>query len=48
MRSRERNLRSDLIGADIGKLLPVIDEAGVILPAHDNAFELLTAAGREP
>lgn len=48
MRSRERNLRSDLIGADIGKLLPVIDEAGSDSACLDNAFELLTAAGREP
>ncbi len=47
MRSREPNLRSDLLGADIAKILPVIDENGSDSACLDNALELLTTSGRD-
>ena len=47
MRSRERNLRSELLGDDIGKLVPVIDETGSDSACLDNALELLATAGRD-
>lgn len=47
MRARERNLRSELFGSDITKLIPVIDETGSDSACLDNALELLTAGGRD-
>jgi len=46
MRARERNLRSDLFGADIEKLLPIIDERGSDSACLDNTLELLVQGGR--
>jgi glutamate synthase (NADPH) large chain len=46
MRARERILSSELFGADIDKLKPIIDEGGSDSASIDNAFELLTLAGR--
>ncbi len=46
MRSRERNLHSDLFGDDLAKTLPVIAEGGSDSACLDNALELLTNAGR--
>jgi glutamate synthase (NADPH/NADH) large chain len=47
MKSRERDLASKLFGDDIKKILPVLDETGSDSASLDNAFELLTAAGRD-
>ena len=46
MASRERNLKSDLFGDDIGKILPIIEEGGSDSACLDNALELLEAGGR--
>jgi glutamate synthase domain-containing protein 2/glutamate synthase domain-containing protein 3/glutamate synthase domain-containing protein 1 len=46
IRSREPRLESDLLGRDIRKLLPIIDERGSDSACLDNALELLVAAGR--
>jgi glutamate synthase domain-containing protein 2/glutamate synthase domain-containing protein 1/glutamate synthase domain-containing protein 3 len=46
IRSRETSLRSDLLGHDIKKILPVIDEKGSDSSCLDNALELLLSAGR--
>ncbi|MCF7837262.1 MAG: glutamate synthase large subunit, partial [Candidatus Marinimicrobia bacterium] len=46
MRSREPNLASPLLGDDLAKLLPVIDETGSDSACLDNALELLVAGGR--
>ncbi|AKJ64542.1 Ferredoxin-dependent glutamate synthase 1 [Kiritimatiella glycovorans] len=47
MRSRERNLESDLFGRDIRKLAPVIEEGGSDSASLDNVVELLTQGGRD-
>ena len=47
MRSRERNLKSALLGEDVRKVLPVIEAAGSDSASLDNVLELLVAGGRE-
>jgi glutamate synthase (NADPH/NADH) large chain len=46
MGSRERQMESPLFGADLAKLLPIIDPDGSDSACLDNALELLSAAGR--
>ena len=46
MRAREPDLASDLFGADVEKLRPIIDEAGSDSAIFDNVLELLVLAGR--
>ncbi|PKL05986.1 MAG: glutamate synthase subunit alpha, partial [Spirochaetae bacterium HGW-Spirochaetae-9] len=46
MRARQAALESPLFGADIAKILPVIDESGSDSAMFDNVFELLLRAGR--
>jgi glutamate synthase domain-containing protein 2/glutamate synthase domain-containing protein 1/glutamate synthase domain-containing protein 3 len=46
MRAREAILESDLFGADIEKIKPVIDESGSDSAMLDNALELLVLGGR--
>jgi glutamate synthase (ferredoxin) len=46
MRAREGLLRSDLLGADLQKILPVIREGGSDTAIFDNVLELLVMAGR--
>jgi len=48
MRSREPVLRSQAFGDAVTDLLPVIEPGGSDSAALDNAFELLTLAGRDP
>ncbi|HOW35389.1 MAG TPA: glutamate synthase large subunit [Candidatus Omnitrophota bacterium] len=47
MQAREKSLQSDLLGEDIKKILPIIDEGGSDSACLDNALELLTASGRD-
>jgi glutamate synthase (NADPH/NADH) large chain len=47
MRVREPSLASPLFGADMTKLLPVIDESGSDSACLDNALELLVRGGRD-
>ncbi|MDD4869498.1 MAG: glutamate synthase large subunit [Kiritimatiellae bacterium] len=47
MKSRESLLASRLFGADIKKLIPVIDNTGSDSSCLDNALELLVSAGRD-
>jgi glutamate synthase domain-containing protein 2/glutamate synthase domain-containing protein 1/glutamate synthase domain-containing protein 3 len=46
MHARESMLASDLFGADIKKILPVIDETGSDSAMFDNVLEMLVMAGR--
>ncbi|MFH0732399.1 MAG: glutamate synthase large subunit [Candidatus Omnitrophota bacterium] len=46
IRARERLLASELFGADIEKIKPVIVEGGSDSAAIDNVFELLVLSGR--
>jgi glutamate synthase domain-containing protein 1 len=46
MRAREATLSSPLLGEDLRKILPVIDETGSDSAIFDNALELLVTAGR--
>jgi len=46
MRAREKSITSDVFGADVTKLLPLINRSGSDSAALDNAVELLTLAGR--
>ncbi len=46
MRARENNLKSDLFGKDIKKILPVLDETGSDSACLDNALQLLACSGR--
>ncbi len=48
MRSREPVLQSDVFGDAISELMPIIEPGGSDSAALDNAFELLTLAGRDP
>jgi len=48
MRSREPVLTSRVFGDAVADLLPVIEPGGSDSAALDNAFELLTLAGRDP
>jgi len=47
MQARERFLKSELLGDDLQKILPVIDPGGSDSACLDNALELLTSCGRE-
>jgi len=46
MRAREAQLRSELLGADLAKVLPVIRPRGSDSATLDNVLELLVRAGR--
>jgi glutamate synthase (ferredoxin) len=46
MRAREGLLRSDVLGADLQKVLPVIREGGSDTAAFDNVLEFLVMTGR--
>ncbi|MEI8120774.1 MAG: glutamate synthase large subunit [bacterium] len=46
MKARENGLASNLFGADIKKLLPIIDPGGSDSACLDNALQLLVAGGR--
>ncbi|HEX7582754.1 MAG TPA: hypothetical protein VF321_06670, partial [Gaiellaceae bacterium] len=46
MRARESQLRSELFGDDLAKVLPVIRPGGSDTAAFDNVLELLVLAGR--
>ena len=46
MHARESLFESDLFGADMRKVLPVIDDEGSDSAMFDNALEILTLAGR--
>jgi glutamate synthase domain-containing protein 2/glutamate synthase domain-containing protein 1/glutamate synthase domain-containing protein 3 len=46
MKSRERNLKSDLFGADIAKLSPILEASTSDSGNLDNALELLFQGGR--
>jgi glutamate synthase domain-containing protein 2/glutamate synthase domain-containing protein 1/glutamate synthase domain-containing protein 3 len=46
MRARESQLRSELFGDDLAKVLPVIRPSGSDTAAFDNVLELLVLAGR--
>jgi glutamate synthase domain-containing protein 2/glutamate synthase domain-containing protein 1/glutamate synthase domain-containing protein 3 len=46
MRARESQLASDLFGADLAKVLPVIRPGGSDTATFDNVLELLVLAGR--
>ncbi|HYJ45937.1 MAG TPA: glutamate synthase central domain-containing protein, partial [Pyrinomonadaceae bacterium] len=46
MHARESRFRSELFGADIGKILPIIDTDGSDSGMFDNTLELLNLAGR--
>jgi len=46
MRARESQLASDLFGADLRKVLPVVREGGSDSANFDNVLELLVLAGR--
>jgi glutamate synthase domain-containing protein 2/glutamate synthase domain-containing protein 1/glutamate synthase domain-containing protein 3 len=46
MRARQAVLKSKLLGDDLRKFFPVIDETGSDSAQVDNVLELLTAAGR--
>lgn len=45
--ARESSLRSDLLGNDISKLLPIVHSGQSDSASLDNMFELLVAAGRD-
>jgi glutamate synthase domain-containing protein 2/glutamate synthase domain-containing protein 1/glutamate synthase domain-containing protein 3 len=47
IRSRQHEIESGLFGADIKKLLPLIDERGSDSACLDNVLELLTTGGRD-
>ncbi len=46
LRSRESFLKSELLGGDVAKLLPLIDAGQSDSACLDNMFELLVASGR--
>jgi glutamate synthase (ferredoxin) len=46
MRAREGLLRSDLFGADLQKILPVVREGGSDTATFDNVLEFLVMSGR--
>jgi glutamate synthase domain-containing protein 2/glutamate synthase domain-containing protein 1/glutamate synthase domain-containing protein 3 len=46
MRAREGQMASELFGADIGKIRPVLNETGSDSAIFDNGLELLLMAGR--
>ena len=48
MRARESQLRSELFGDDLEKVLPVVRPGGSDSATFDNVLELLVLAGRTP
>jgi glutamate synthase (ferredoxin) len=46
MYARESKFRSRLFGADLAKVMPVIDSEGSDSAMFDNVLEMLTLAGR--
>lgn len=46
MHARESMFKSDAFGADIKKIIPIIDDSGSDSAMFDNALELLVLAGR--
>jgi glutamate synthase (NADPH/NADH) large chain len=48
MKAREKQFVSEAFGADLEKVLPVIDENGSDSSMLDNSFEFLVLAGRTP
>ncbi|WP_430535090.1 glutamate synthase large subunit [Listeria rocourtiae] len=46
MKAREKRAESDLFGADLAKVMPVIDEDGSDSATLDNALEFLVQTGR--
>ncbi|HUB35552.1 MAG TPA: glutamate synthase large subunit [Solirubrobacteraceae bacterium] len=48
MRARESELRSELFGADLPKILPVVTPGNSDSATFDNVLELLMLAGRSP
>ncbi len=48
MRARESELRSELFGDDLQKILPVVTPGNSDSATFDNVFELLLLAGRSP
>ncbi|EAF5545621.1 glutamate synthase large subunit [Listeria monocytogenes] len=46
MKAREKRAESGLLGEDLAKLLPIIDESGSDSATLDNALEFLVQAGR--
>ena len=46
MKAREALLQSDLLGGDLGRILPIIREGGSDSAIFDNVLELLVMAGR--
>ena len=48
MRARESELRSELFGEDLGKILPVVTPGNSDSATFDNVMELLLLAGRSP
>ena len=47
MAAREKRLKSDLFGADVAKLVPVLEDFGSDSANLDNLLELLTLGGRD-
>ncbi len=47
MKSREKLLSSEILGSDMKRILPIIDEDQSDSACLDNALELLTIAGRD-
>ncbi len=47
LKAREALLRNDLFGADLQKVLPLLDEAQSDSASLDNMYELLTLCGRD-
>jgi len=47
MRSREKALKSEVMGEDLKKILPVVDAGGSDSACLDNALELITSCGRD-
>ena len=48
MKAREALLRSDVLGHDLKKILPIIREGGSDTAIFDNVLELLVMSGRSP
>ncbi len=46
MRARQNSLKSEVLGEDLEKLLPILDESASDSACLDNALELLLRAGR--
>ncbi|PXW91842.1 glutamate synthase (NADPH) large subunit [Streptohalobacillus salinus] len=48
MKAREKQLKSDIFGDDLTKLLPILDEEGSDSAVLDNALEFLMLSGKSP